>query len=463
MPNNYDRPSWTVAVGPRETDPVHGDLKFAHEWDPGRPAWTLQHDDSSSPSTAPPARPAQTSRAFPAHLPRPSPEGGQRGKGAHRTSRCPVPRRGRRPEGRLGRPSGIGPEPGGRGRPPPGGGGSGTRRRAIASLTSGCHRHAGRRSSRPRGRRGSQGVGRSALFATVRAGPIPCMEHDVRLGQGCGAVQDEEHQIGLGLVAQPGPPRWPREDRPRGPGPPCRTSTDQPSSAVRIVTTSRRGAGGRVDDGPVVSGQGVEQPALPHIGPAGQDDPPAGDQSEPDLGPLDEGLEFLDGPTAGSSSASAPQSSRSSRSQRLAGPRSGKISAERTVGARDSRPRPRPRPPTARRGGPRDRLPLLGTAATSASTTKPTAAGPPWQWISTSGASPSKTTATTSSPNPLPARPIEGHPAERRSAGPRVRAENRVGDRQGPRAPQADHGNRAPALRRENANPRASGFAGFPT
>ena len=45
VPNNYDRPSWTVAVGPREADPVHGDLKFAHEWDPGRPAWTLQRDD----------------------------------------------------------------------------------------------------------------------------------------------------------------------------------------------------------------------------------------------------------------------------------------------------------------------------------------------------------------------------------------------------------------------------------
>lgn len=45
VPNIYDRSSWTVAVGPREADPVHGDLKFVHEWDPNRPAWSLRRED----------------------------------------------------------------------------------------------------------------------------------------------------------------------------------------------------------------------------------------------------------------------------------------------------------------------------------------------------------------------------------------------------------------------------------
>lgn len=45
MPNLFNRPSWTVAVGDQETDPVHGDLKFAHEWAPQREPWTLLPED----------------------------------------------------------------------------------------------------------------------------------------------------------------------------------------------------------------------------------------------------------------------------------------------------------------------------------------------------------------------------------------------------------------------------------
>jgi serine/threonine-protein kinase len=45
FPNIYDRPSWTVAVGSKEAAPYHGDVKFLHEWDPGRAPWTLRVDD----------------------------------------------------------------------------------------------------------------------------------------------------------------------------------------------------------------------------------------------------------------------------------------------------------------------------------------------------------------------------------------------------------------------------------
>jgi serine/threonine-protein kinase len=45
LPNLYDRQSWTVAVGARESTPVFGDLKFRREWDPTRPSWTLRRDD----------------------------------------------------------------------------------------------------------------------------------------------------------------------------------------------------------------------------------------------------------------------------------------------------------------------------------------------------------------------------------------------------------------------------------
>jgi len=45
LPNLFDRDSWRVAVGPREGAAIHGDLKFLHDWDPARPAWSLRPDD----------------------------------------------------------------------------------------------------------------------------------------------------------------------------------------------------------------------------------------------------------------------------------------------------------------------------------------------------------------------------------------------------------------------------------
>jgi hypothetical protein len=46
VPNIYDRPSWMVAVGTKENDPVHVDVKFLQPWDPSRPAWTFRRDDA---------------------------------------------------------------------------------------------------------------------------------------------------------------------------------------------------------------------------------------------------------------------------------------------------------------------------------------------------------------------------------------------------------------------------------
>ena len=45
MPILYDRRDWTVAVGARESTPLHGDVKFLHPWDPDRPSWRLRPDD----------------------------------------------------------------------------------------------------------------------------------------------------------------------------------------------------------------------------------------------------------------------------------------------------------------------------------------------------------------------------------------------------------------------------------
>ncbi|MGE3821968.1 MAG: hypothetical protein AB7I30_21350, partial [Isosphaeraceae bacterium] len=53
MPNLFNRPSWTVAVGDREIDPAHGDLKFVHEWDPQRDPWSISPEDLRLASDSP--------------------------------------------------------------------------------------------------------------------------------------------------------------------------------------------------------------------------------------------------------------------------------------------------------------------------------------------------------------------------------------------------------------------------
>ena len=45
VPNIYDRSSWVVAIGTKEADPFHGDVRFLKDWDPSKPAWTLGRED----------------------------------------------------------------------------------------------------------------------------------------------------------------------------------------------------------------------------------------------------------------------------------------------------------------------------------------------------------------------------------------------------------------------------------
>ncbi len=42
----YFQPEWEMAVGPREDDAIHGDLKFRGEWPPSRPLWSLTGEDA---------------------------------------------------------------------------------------------------------------------------------------------------------------------------------------------------------------------------------------------------------------------------------------------------------------------------------------------------------------------------------------------------------------------------------
>ncbi|HEV3166509.1 MAG TPA: protein kinase [Isosphaeraceae bacterium] len=45
LPVTYDRPSWEVAVAPRDESPLHGDLKFAQDADPYRLPWSMTSAD----------------------------------------------------------------------------------------------------------------------------------------------------------------------------------------------------------------------------------------------------------------------------------------------------------------------------------------------------------------------------------------------------------------------------------
>ena len=304
VPIDYDRSSWIVAVGAREQMPVHGDLKFRREWDPDRPAWTLGRDDvrlsQGQPRAAPPA---PTSTGSPTRLAasrlriaicrclsagtlargRPSRSGrsSPASQGRHVASSPAVGPRGR----------------GGTGRPRPAPGGSGTSRRAtrrsepfdpVAAL--------GRdRPDRPLRRSGSQAAGRSALLATTKAA---LRDGRCREGAGrpsverLGAVERRGAQVGLGLPV-------PGQGDPRG-----LDRVGRVAQAGRVgqldgpaVERGPHGhhvagrAGRRVDDRPVVAGQGVQEPALADVRPARQHDRPARDQPEPDARPSEQPLD----------------------------------------------------------------------------------------------------------------------------------------------------------------------------
>jgi serine/threonine-protein kinase len=53
IPVRFDRQSWDLAVGPRETDPIHDDLRFEHPWVAGRALWTANRDDFRLASMSP--------------------------------------------------------------------------------------------------------------------------------------------------------------------------------------------------------------------------------------------------------------------------------------------------------------------------------------------------------------------------------------------------------------------------
>ena len=198
--------------------------------------------------------------------------------------------------------------------------------------------------------------------------------------------------------------------------------TGQPSKAVPEETTSRVVPGRRVDDRPVEPEQGVEQPALPHVRPARQDDPPAADETDPDLGPGDQGIE----PVAGRPRGRHRPPERSGPARGRGPRRPGRAGGRRSGGSWRGAGRAGPRPGAATRpsGGPRPRPgPAPRPPGRGPPSTISIAAGPPWPWISTSAGSPGRTIATTSSPRPAPTRPSRGRPGgRRRQARPAMRA-----------------------------------------
>ena len=110
-----------------------------------------------------------------------------------------------------------------------------------------------------------------------------------------GAIQQLQNQLGgLGLLEGPIDPRT--LDRvvslSHSSG---IDQLDRPSIEGRLGGNqiSRRARSG-IDDRPLVAGQGVEQPALPHVGPAGDDHPPARGEPHSDWPTRDESVKMLE-------------------------------------------------------------------------------------------------------------------------------------------------------------------------
>jgi eukaryotic-like serine/threonine-protein kinase len=53
IPVRFDRQSWDLAVGPRETDAIHDDVRFERPWTQGRASWTATRDDFRLASASP--------------------------------------------------------------------------------------------------------------------------------------------------------------------------------------------------------------------------------------------------------------------------------------------------------------------------------------------------------------------------------------------------------------------------
>ena len=302
----------------------------------------------------------------------------------------------------------------------------------------------------------SQAAARSTLLATTDGlGPVG-HQRQVGRGQGLGAVEDHE---------RPGRPRpaWPGPGRSRRPRPgrrprgarPCRPARPA-SRRWRSRTSPRRGS---------CRASPRRSPARSRPGRSGAGSSPrsAGPPAPP-ASPRPGGVR-------------PPSTVRASKSP-------GDPSASRGCG-----PDGVGHPPhlvrqchlrlfkedlgSAHRRGPgqvQERLCLQGRArgirdprlgwrgitpsATSASRTRATGSGPPWQWTSTPMGDPSIMTATTSSPRPAPIRPRRGRasPVSARRR-PRTGRKARSSGPDGFDTPDPDDGHRPPALGGQYAGP----------
>ena len=179
--------------------------------------------------------------------------------------------------------------------------------------------------------------------------PAPTRSFRAVAGPPPGAVPIGRGRAGRGRhrAARPGPADAERLDRhrrsSRSPAV-SESSTGHPPNAVRRETTSRVTPGCGVDDRPLEAGQGVEQSALAHIRPAGDDDLPAAEEPGADLGRSDQDVESASRGSVGPAVRAGPR--------RSAAPA---IGSKRRGPGRAGSPRPsawEPRrgPPTPRRG-----------------------------------------------------------------------------------------------------------------
>ena len=202
-------------------------------------------------------------------------------------------------------------------------------------------------------------------------------ERVVLIAKRLGAVQELKHQVrGFGLLEGPIDTRTlgrvVRLSQSRGIDQLDRPAIERRQGGYQISRRARSG----IDNRPLVTDQGVEQAALPHVGPSGDHHPPARGETHSDVPARDESVKMLERQVTRPTDFLDQ-----SRELEVERPWvcSSKISAVRNVDARvrsssaaaligDSPVR------SAQTAGSASWAP----ASLSASTTRPTAADPPW-------------------------------------------------------------------------------------
>ncbi len=195
------------------------------------------------------------------------------------------------------------------------------------------------------------------------------------------------------------------------------SSTGQPSKAASTVTTSRvvPGVGSTIARSYPASA--LRSRLLPTFG------RPASTTLQPSSSRVPTFARSISPSRMEMAPSGLASSARPSSRSKAPSAWSSRISATRSVGAEPRRHgRLGPKSRTGRVPGPGSGAPDFAPSASSASTTRAIAAGPPWHWTSTSGGLPASsiTTATTSSPSPAPIRPTRSRPGGD-SASPRPR------------------------------------------